>query len=318
MAQHLDGSFMDRDTRTIGQVFTVTNPFQLAVFRNWAAEAGLPDQPVLEPFAGANCLIRHLESLNLCRDYTAYDIKPAADDVVARDTLADFPTTYSVCVTNPPWLAKNSATARRLKYPVCDFDDIYKFSLSRCLDHCEYVAALVPEAFIRSGLFQDRLTDFISIRSRLFLHTHDPTGLALFGPRPKPDIRLWSDDQFIGFYHQLKARYLPQNAPAEIDVRFNALDGSLGLIAFDNVHEASIRFCHIDEISDYEIKHSSRFITRIWAENSPSIDQLNLYLGQLRDDTHDVFLSSYRGLRKDGFYRRRLDWNLARRIICHV
>ena len=306
---------MDKTARAFGQIYTDTNPFKLEPFQRWAHEAGISNKTILEPFAGANNLIRHLETLHLCKQYSAFDIAPAAADVLPQDTLADFPSGFDVCITNPPWLAKNSATVRGLTFPECEYDDLYKFSLSRCLAHCGYVAALIPEAFIRSGLFQDRLTDFISIRSRLFLDTGHPTGLALFTPQPTADIRLWADDSFIGNYHELKARHLPQNSEKNRKVRFNAKDGELGLIAFDNVREASIRFCSIDEIADYEIKPTSRFITRIWTETCPSIAALNAYLAELRDNTGDVFLSSYRGLRKDGLYRRRLDWDLARKII---
>jgi hypothetical protein len=31
-----------------------------------------------------------------------------------------------------------------------------------------------------------------------------------------------------------------------------------------------------------------------------------------------VFMSGYRGLRKDGRYRHRMDWQLARRVVSHV
>ena len=311
-------------TRAFGQIYTVANPFQLTAFQRWADRADLPHKPVLEPFAGANNLIRHLERLGLCSSYAAFDIQPTATDVQFRDTLAAFPGGFDVCITNPPWLAKNSARARGLPFPDCAYDDLYKLALSRCLSHCGYVAAIIPEAFIRTNLFQDRLTDFISIRSRLFSETAHPTGLALFDPTPSEDIRLWADDRLIGHYHQLKAQYLPPekggNDGYAIDnaIHFNDLNGRLGLIAFDNVREASIRFCHIDEIASYEIKQTSRFITRISLDNPPPIAVLNSCLNKIRSATEDVFLSSYRGLRKDGLYRRRLDWDLARRIIHHA
>lgn len=309
---------MDNTARAFGRVYTEANPFQLAAFQHWAVAAGIPQKPVLEPFAGANNIVRHLEALNLCNAYSAFDITPASSDVLQQDTFTNFPTGFDVCITNPPWLAKNSATSRGLAYPDCAYDDLYKFSLSRCLSHCDYIAALVPEAFIRSGLFQDRLSDFISIRSHLFSDTKHPTGLALFTPDATDTIHLWANNRPIGEYHNLKARYLPDNAPTDNTIRFNAKDGDLGLIAFDNVREASIRCCSIDEIKAYDIKSTSRFITRIWTENNPSISALNECLQQIRETTSDVFLSSYRGLRKDGLYRRRLDWDLARRMICHV
>ena len=318
------GLLMLDTTRAFGQIYTIANPFQLTAFQGWADRADLPHKPVLEPFAGANSLIRHLESLGLCSSYEAFDIHPAAADVTFRDTFAAFPVGFEICITNPPWLAKNSARVRGLPFPDCAYDDLYKCALSHCLSHCGYVAAIIPEAFIRSGLFQDRLADFISIRSRLFLDTAHPTGLALFDPTPSEDIRLWADDRLIGHYHHLKARYLPPEIQEHVGfakdnaIHFNDPNGKLGLIAFDNVREASIRFCHIDEIASYEIKQTSRFITRIGLDNPPPLAKLNSYLNQIRSTTQDVFLSSYRGLRKDGLYRRRLDWDLARRIIYHA
>ena len=288
-------------TRAFGQIYTVANPFQLTAFQRWADRADLPHKPVLEPFAGANNLIRHLERLGLCSSYAAFDIRPTATDVQFRDTLAAFPVGFDVCITNPPWLAKNSARVRGLPFPDCAYDDLYKLALSRCLSHCGYVAAIIPEAFIRTNLFQDRLTDFISIRSRLFSETAHPTGLALFDPTPSEDIRLWADDEFVGSFHNLKAQYLPPERQdcgtsyTNQQVRFNDPDGTLGLIAFDNVREASIRFCHIDEIARHEIKQTSRFITRISLDNPPPITVLNNCLTQIRSATQDVFLSSYRG-----------------------
>ena len=49
--------------RAHGQFYTHGNPFRHPAFRKWAKRANLPNVRVLEPFAGANSLIRHLESL---------------------------------------------------------------------------------------------------------------------------------------------------------------------------------------------------------------------------------------------------------------
>ncbi len=132
--------------------------------------------------AGAFCrreiLITHLQGMGLARRFAAYDIAPAAAEVRTRDTLADFPAGFDICITNPPWLAKNSATVRGLPFPETDYDDLYKLALA--LDYVSpivsWVAALVPESFIRSGLFHHRLTDFISVRQRLFADTAHPAG----------------------------------------------------------------------------------------------------------------------------------------------
>jgi hypothetical protein len=45
------------------------------------------------------------------------------------------------------------------------------------------------------------------------------------------------------------------------------------------------------------------------------IDMLNTRLTTIREKTHDVFLTAFKGLRRDGHYRRRLDWALTRAIV---
>ena len=307
--------------RSLGQIHTDANPFHFHAFQDWAKRADLPSAAVLEPFAGMGKLITHLQDVQLCRAYAAFDIQPGRSDVAIRDCFTDFPKGFHVCITNPPWLAKNSATLRRLPYPDCGYNDLYKFALHLCLHHCPYVAALVPEAFIRSGLFLNRLQAFISINSPLFRQTNHPTGLALFGPNQKEgqlcrDIDLWADDRYLGGYYQLYRQYVPPLMANKSRIRFNRPDGNLGLIAYNLISGPSIRFCAPEEIEGYQIKPSSRFITRIAIEDSiPPLADLNQQLATFRQRTSDVFLTSYRGLRKDGAYRRRMDFRLARRLL---
>ena len=91
----------------------------------------------------------------------------------------------------------------------------------------------------------------------------------------------------------------------------------MGLIAFDNTREPSIKFCKGIEIKR-EIKPSDRLITRIDAdfENiDDAIKTLNHELNRIRKETHDVFFAPFKGLRKDGQYRRRLDYEFVRGMI---
>ena len=147
-------------------------PFQLEPFQTWAKEINLEQQIALEPFAGAKDIPRLIDAAHLqCQDWALFDIDPGAKGVAQRDTLADFPRGFNVCITNPPWLARNSATRRGLPFPeATDHDDLYKYALEQCLTYCGWVAAIIPEAFIRSGLFLQRLSDFIS----LVPQTHSP------------------------------------------------------------------------------------------------------------------------------------------------
>ncbi len=300
--------------RATGAYFTTGNPFNNPPFRDWAMKACLPHLRILEPFAGANHLINTLRDLGFCKTADSFDIAPAADEVQPRDTLTDFPKGWSVCVTNPPWLAKNSATRRGLPFPATHYADLYMVALELCLTHCDYIAALVPESFIQSGLFTKRLRAFISLPP-MFEDTDNPVGLALFCPHYQAYTSVWHGDQRIGLLHELK-QHCPPPATG-LKTTFNAPHGNIGLIGIDNTTEASIRFCDPAELNGYDVKHSSRAITRIAVDGDVSIDKLNAALAKYRADTHDVFLTAFKGIRKDGRYRRRLDFATARAIIHH-
>lgn len=305
-----------RDKRAEGRFYTCENPFSHEAFHDWASRARLPRAVVLEPFAGANNLIKMMKDVNLCRSFSAFDILPGDSDVQQRDTLADFPTGFDVCVTNPPWLARNSAVRRGLPYPQTSYDNLYKYCLAICLRHCGYVAALVPESFICSGNFLSRLVAFISLNHKMFADTDHPTGLALFEPSAKKSAMIYAGKQQLDTLAELHEHCPPRVYNKRIV--FNAPDGNVGFIALDNNHRPSIRFCHAEELGDYLIKHSCRAITKIKIPGKPDIRGYNRFIDEFRDKTGDVVLTAYRGLRRDGFYRRRMDYGLARDIIGYV
>ena len=321
------------EKRASGRYYTRGNPFQLEPFHTWAKASNLEHQTVLEPFAGAKDIPRLIDAAHLqCCDWAFFDIEPGAEGIVQRDTLTDFPKGFNACITNPPWLARNSATRRGLPFPEkTRYDDLYKYAIEQCLKHCRWVAAIIPEAFIRSGLFLKRLHDFISLVpqrqdktnyppdkggrgvSVMFEDTEHPVGLALFEPDATSDVRIWRNNQFLGTMHELR-RHLPQPS-SNRDIVFNDPEGNLGLIAIDNTVSASIRFCPPEELKDYPIRVHCRSITKIGVPWQVDIDILNARLTTIREKTHDVFLTAFKGIRRDGHYRRRLDWALTRAIV---
>ena len=303
--------------RQNGQFFTAGNPFYHHAFLAWAEQSHLQSNTILEPFAGANSLIGHLEEMGLCSASISYDIHPSDKRVKYKDTLASFPEGFDVCVTNPPWLAKNSATVRGLSFPDCCYDDLYKLALEKCLDNCRWVAALVPESFICARLFQKRLTDFVSLPTGLFKDTGHPVGLALFQPTFTENVRVWFGATQVGLLSEIEA-LRPKPKPGGPSVRFNEPNGNVGLIALDNTYTASIRFCPVNELSGYPIKRSGRHITKLQVDTEIQIKEWNEFLENFRARTNDVLMTSYKGIRKDGMYRRRLDWDLARGIIHHA
>ena len=66
------------------------------------------------------------------------------------DTILNYPVGYDVAITNPPYLAKNSATRRKLKYSYPEYEDLYQKCLEVMLEKTQFVAAIIPESFITS------------------------------------------------------------------------------------------------------------------------------------------------------------------------
>ena len=302
--------------RSRGQFYTLGNPFALKPFFDWAKDVKLRDKCVLEPFAGANNIIKTLRKTGLCRDSDSYDLNPAASDVKMRDAIKRFPKGYDVCVTNPPWLARNSATRRGIPFCNSRHDDLYKHCLELCLKNCKHVATLLPASYLQSRLFQERLQKYILLHDFIFTDTQNPVCLALFGDSHASDICIYHDDKYIGKLADASGE-LPHQKK-DRNVRFNDPQGALGFISFDNVTEPSIRFCHAEEVQDYPIKVSSRFITRI-SGNFGNVRRLsrklNKVITEFRETTNDLLLTPFKGMRKDGKYRRRMDFALAKRFI---
>ena len=309
--------------RQNGQYYTEGNPFILKPFQSWIEKHKLQDKSVLEPFAGANNIIHSLQQVGMASKFSSFDINPTHPKVTLRDTLSDFPQGFELCVTNPPWLAKNSAKRRGLAYPETPFDDLYKHALDLCVKNCNYVAAIIPATFLRSGELRNNskanLETIVFLHDQngqsMFLDTENPVCLALFSPE-KNRISIFNDNEHVGFLDELEMK-LPEKAH-HISLTFNHPNGNLGFIAIDNNHQPSIRFVKGEELAAYEMKFTSRMITRIDCQIKnidKLIQSLNEDLANFRNETKDVFLTPFKGLRKDGAYRRRMDYSLAKDFI---
>ena len=249
------------DKIKLGQFYTDGNPFILKPFLNWANKIHIEKQCVLEPFAGSNNLITTLRGMDLCKYFKSYDIAPQNKEVEYRDSISNFPQNYKVCITNPPWLAKNSAKRKNIPFITDKYDDLYKFCLELCLKNCDYVAILVPATFLQSKLFRNRLHTYILLHNTLFIDTENPVCLCLFNKEETKDTLIYYDNKYIGQLNVL-IKEIPETKKQR-DIVFNDPAGTLGFISFDNTKEPSIRFCNAKDITHYDIKHSSRFITKI-------------------------------------------------------
>ena len=307
--------------KQLGKYYTISNPFDLCVFRNWFNS--IPDVfnlTIIEPFAGSNNIVK---LMNVGNDWECYDILPSTNlvpkfKIIQRDTITNFPKGPQIAITNPPYLAKNSATRNKLEYVGDPYDDLYKKCLEVLLSNVDYVAAIIPESFITSGLFQDRLSIFISLTCKMFNDTDCPVCLALFSKDPTPDFLVYRMDDFLGSYNKELIWYKPVNMKL-YDWTFNDPKGEIGIVCIDSTQGNTIRFVEGDNISPEKIKVSSRSLTRV---HGPRIKNISLflekctdYLEWFRGNTFDVFLTTFKGLRVDGLYRRRLDFDTAKAIM---
>lgn len=307
---------MSNKTKQLGQYYTLYNPFIYNVFKEWLRNVNLTsDDVILEPFAGAGNLVSMINNLGFSNEWDCFDIEPGASFVKYRDTIANFPAGYKLCITNPPYLAKNSASRLGLDYPNTNYDDLYKLCINKCLENCDYVAAIIPESFINSKELKERLSKVISLTKPMFEYTDCPVCLALFNKKETKDFEVYKEDTFLSLYNSISINYI------DLNYKFNDPKGDLGLYAVDNTAGRSIRFCRGEEIDSKSIKISSRSYTRIslpvleYIDLDLFISKLNFKIEEFRNNTNDIYLTSFKGLRKDGFYRRRMDWKVAKYII---
>ncbi len=326
---------MSDTKKMLGQFFTITNPFNIDIFYKWYKLIDKSKKEIIiEPFAGANNICKMISDLGIITQWSCYDISPSDDNVMPqfkiekRDTLSNFPEEYYVGITNPPYLAKNSATRAKIDFPETSYDDLYKFALDIMLNNLEYVAAIIPESFINSELFHNRLFACISLTCKMFNDTDCPVCLALFIPEKEKkknkldtnDFYIYSQNRKIGKYQTIKKKQIKSNETVKSSWKFNDRLGEIGIKCVDNTSTASIEFILGNQISSDSIKVSSRALTRISGlpeniEVDTFISKCNEVLRTYREDTCDIFLTSFKGLRKDDKYRRRLDFKTAKNIM---
>lgn len=317
----------DERKRQDGVYYTTSNPFHYPQFKEWFLEIPITDRnEILEPFAGSNNIPALLKDENITPDaWVCFDIKSPEKNICPeylieeRDTIADFPKGFNLCITNPPYLAKNSAKRRKLPYPDTKYDDLYKLALEKILENCKYAGAIIPESFLTQGLFTDRLFLVTSLNQKMFEDTECPVCLALFVPESK-DFRVYCGEEFLGYYSELKKQENELFDNPENEWKFNDREGEIGVKCIDNQKEASIYFHKGEEIAPEKIKVSSRSYTRISGlpkniELEAFLKKCNDILNGYRGKTKDVFLTSFKGLRKDGKYRRRIDFKTIRKIM---
>ena len=101
---------------------------------------------------------------------------------------------------------------------------------------------------------------------------------------------------------------------------FNDPDWNIWIRCIDSTKRPSIEFINWESIDPSRIKVSSRSLTRVswlpeWIDFQEFLNECNRILRQYREISCDICLTSFKWLRDDDCYRRRLDFDTARRIM---
>jgi hypothetical protein len=297
----------------LGQFYTTTNPFSISdAFSSWYQMVP-KDETILEPFAGAGHLFAYVNA-----NWDGFDLEPNHPDVIQRDTIKDFPTGYKVCITNPPYLAKTVVSRKKLPVDLTH-EDLYLDALQQCLDHCDYVAAIIPSTFWNQNLFKDRLYAWDKFDMELFSDTDNPVGVAYFVPNKVNRTRTFISGKEI----HLNANNTP--ITTDFPVIFNPEGLSPFLVnGIDSVEQNNI---HIRKIVGFDTtklvdkngkcKSTNRNMFPIVCEHLTDEDlpKINKMIANWREETKDFFLTSFKSCKKDGMYRKRISFKEVRWIL---
>lgn len=288
----------------LGQYYTVNNVFSGSAFDTWFDMVPKEDDiKFLEPFAGAGNINKFFPDY----EFDSFDIEPNASFIQQRDTIKDFPKGYKVCITNPPYLAKNSVK-RKKQQVFFEREDLYLDCLELMLKNCEYVAAIIPSTFYGTKLFRERLLAWDKLDMKPFEDTDNPVGVAYFVPE-EVESKIYVNGSLI-----------EKDEDWELDkeITFNVANGNYVLTAIDTTKEHNIKIEPLNETTfDRKkfLKHTSRNYSLFYSPNPIDCDSVNASIEEWRKETKDFYLTSFKSLMKCGKYRKRISFETLRMLI---
>ncbi len=312
--------------KALGQYFTKKNFWLKNHILDFIYQANA--KIVFDPFAGAGDLLRVAKEIGFT-NILGYDIDKSLGWEY-NDSLINIPRIEgSIIITNPPYLTNYSARRKGIfnnveKYFNYSFyDDIYQIAIDKCMENNDYGVMIIPESFINSNYPKHRLQSITIIEDVMFYDTENPICVICFDKTNKSsnNIKVYKNDDYIGNLGDFeKMRKIPNN---KIKIKFNTPNGKIALRAVDTTKvEKPIKFLLPNEI-DYDlstISESSRLITLIDLkidehELQKLIKISNEILFDFRRKTNDILLTPFKGNKKNGERRRRLDYQTARAIL---
>jgi len=282
----------------LGKFYTIKSPFKGEAWDFFSNNFLNKEEIILEPFAGANNIP------NMLCDYKwqSYDILPENQNIIQRDTLKDFPSSFKNCITNPPYLDIRTARKKKIKYE-SDYSDLYLDALSKMLDNCENIVAIIPSTFINKKIFKERLLFWDKIDDKIFSDTDCAVGVAYFIKENVPNTRLF-----------LNGKEIDKNSDCyDNKTIFNTRNANLSACLIDKPAGNSIK---ISTLKDFDWNkycvHSSRYYVAFkdLRINENDIEEFNIFLNKWREDTQDYWLSPFKSqFKNNSKFRKRLSFN---------
>ncbi len=283
---------------------------------------------VCDPFAGKGDLLKHVSNIVPIKKLIGFDIDKSLKWKF-NDSLLNIPKiNNAIYITNPPWIAKQSARRKGINldkyFSSSSYDDLYLIALDKLLETKKKVVALIPESFINSNFEKKYLLHSITVlEQNPFNDTENPVCVACFDNIKKDfsKVKVYKNNKFISTFDKiLSLKLFPKK---NIKIHFNDKSGWLGLRAIDSTkNNVCIEFNKKQNIKydwNAKIKESSRHFTLINIDvplenRDDFVKETNRILNKLRHASADILLTPFKGNNNIGIRRRRLDFSLARAI----
>jgi len=285
----------------LGQYYTIINPFKGNAFEIW--NEMLPKgEDILEPFAGSGNITNFFSN----HKWKAYDIIPGRNDIIQRDTISNFPKNFKICITNPPYLAKN-AMKRKGENLSLKNEDLYLDCLELMLENCDYVSAIIPSTYYGTKMFRNRLLAWDKLDYKLFSDTDSPVGVAYFVPY-ETEHKIYVNGEEIEKVESNKG---------STKIKFNVSYGNYIFSAIDKTSVENINIRPLDNNfnRDKFLKHTSRNYSLFYSENDLDCKLINKNITEWRNKTKDFYLTNFKSLMKNGKYRKRMSFEFLKSFI---
>lgn len=306
----------------LGQFFTKNDVWLKTQIEEFIMKSG--KSIVLDPFCGGGDLLEVAKKLGFT-DCRGMDIDKKLKWTY-NDSLKGIARTDGIIITNPPYLAKNSAK-RKLSssykyFEDNNYTDLYQIALARILESADTAVAIIPESYILTNLFMDRLASITVIEDNPFEDTECPVCVACFDNKAKElsAISVYKNTDWLFNMDELwRYKKTPKNA---VPVAFNDVKGNIGIRCIDGV-SAKDNICYTrPEDLNYDLSKigvSSRSVTVASIETDRPVKKIitaaNEILNDYREKTKDLLLCPFKGNQSDNTRRRRLDFTTCRAIL---